>query len=113
MDLSNYKLEDLLLYALRSEIDSRELYTKISKKTKTLIITILISIVFLIFGIITGDSGIIGNMIILATFVVTIPQMLATYVEYRKLKEMELRFPDFLRDLVELQKPESRCIRRL
>ena len=33
MDLSNYKLENLLLYAMKSEIESKELYTRIAKKT--------------------------------------------------------------------------------
>ncbi|UCF11794.1 MAG: ferritin family protein [Thermoplasmatales archaeon] len=34
MDLSNFDLEDLLLAAIKSEVDSKELYLKMSKKTK-------------------------------------------------------------------------------
>lgn len=34
MDLNNFKLEDLLLAAIKSEIESKKLYTKIAKKTK-------------------------------------------------------------------------------
>ena len=34
MDLSNFDLEDLLLAAIKSEVDSNNLYTKMSKKTK-------------------------------------------------------------------------------
>ena len=33
MDLGNFDLEDLLLTAIKSEIDSNKLYTKIAKKT--------------------------------------------------------------------------------
>ena len=34
MDLSNFDIEDLLLAAIKSEVDSKELYLKMSKKTK-------------------------------------------------------------------------------
>ncbi|OGI14954.1 hypothetical protein A3K63_02920 [Candidatus Micrarchaeota archaeon RBG_16_49_10] len=75
-----------------------------SKKAKVLIITSLIAFAFLVVGIMTGDGGIIGNMLILSVFVVSIPFMIITYMDYRRFKEMELRFPDFLRDLVESTK---------
>lgn len=64
----------------------------------------MISIGFLIFGLIIGDSGVIGNAIILSTFIIAVPQMVLTYVEFRRMKEIEMRFPDFLRDLVESTK---------
>jgi flagellar protein FlaJ len=73
----------------------------VSKKVKVLIATVLISVVLLIFGILTGDVGIIGNMILMSTFIIFVPQMILTYIQYKRLKEMEMRFPDFLRDLVE------------
>ena len=34
MDLSNFDLEELLLAAIKSEVDSNNMYTKMSKKTK-------------------------------------------------------------------------------
>ena len=34
MDLSNFNLEDLLIAAIKSEVDSNNFYTKMSKKTK-------------------------------------------------------------------------------
>ena len=34
MDLSNFDLEDLLLAAMKSEVESNKLYTKMKKKTK-------------------------------------------------------------------------------
>lgn len=34
MDLSNFDLEDLLLAAIKSEVDSNKLYSKMAKKTK-------------------------------------------------------------------------------
>ena len=34
MDLSNFDLEDLLLAAIKSEVESKQLYSKMAKKTK-------------------------------------------------------------------------------
>jgi rubrerythrin len=34
MDLSNFNLEELLLAAIKSEVDSKKLYSKMAKKTK-------------------------------------------------------------------------------
>ena len=34
MDLSNFDLEDLLLAAIKSEVESKKLYSKMAKKTK-------------------------------------------------------------------------------
>ena len=34
MELNNFDLEDLLLAAIKSEVDSNKLYTKMSKMTK-------------------------------------------------------------------------------
>ena len=34
MDLSNFNLEDLLLAAIKSEVESKQLYSKMAKKTK-------------------------------------------------------------------------------
>ncbi len=73
---------------------------KLSAK-QTLAITIGISLVLVSIGIITSDAGIIGNVIILSTFVIAVPILYSRYKKYRELKEMEEKFPNFLRDLVE------------
>jgi flagellar protein FlaJ len=72
-----------------------------SRRTRTLILTLIISLLLLIFGLITGDIGILGNMIILSVFIIIIPQLILYYVEYKDIKEMEVKFPFFLRDLTE------------
>ncbi|MCX8179291.1 MAG: type II secretion system F family protein [Candidatus Aenigmarchaeota archaeon] len=74
---------------------------ELNKRTKTLVITLAISLLLLIFGLIIGDIGILGNMIILSVFINVIPQVIMSYLEYREIKEMESRFPFFLRDLTE------------
>jgi flagellar protein FlaJ len=49
----------------------------------------------------TRDIGIVGNAIILSTFAIATPQFFISYQSYRDLKEMEEKFPLFLRDLIE------------
>jgi len=71
------------------------------KRKKTFIITIVISLLLILLGIISGDIGIVGNAIILSIFLIAIPQAILTYFEYRDIKEMEIKFPVFLRDLTE------------
>ncbi len=74
---------------------------EMSREMKTLAGTIFISLVLVLLAIVTGDVGVLGNVIILSVFLVVIPQLVFSYVSYRDLKEMEFRFPSFLRDLVE------------
>lgn len=65
------------------------------------IITIVTSIVMITVGIITSDAGIIGNAIILSTFLIATPLLYVRYKRFRESKEMEEKFPNFLRDLIE------------
>ncbi|MEM5799425.1 MAG: type II secretion system F family protein [Candidatus Aenigmatarchaeota archaeon] len=73
----------------------------LNKRTKTLIISLLIGLVLIIFGLILSDIGILGNLIILSVFIIVVPQFLMSYTEYRDIKEMEAKLPFFLRDLTE------------
>ena len=68
---------------------------------KVLLITISISLILLFLGIISGDRTVLGPIIILSIILVATPQLILSYFEYRRIKEIELRFPEFLRDLVE------------
>ncbi len=73
---------------------------KLSTK-QILLITIGISFVLVTIGIITSDAGIIGNAIIISTFVIAAPILYVRYKRFREFKEMEEKFPNFLRDLIE------------
>jgi len=77
---------------------------ELTKEKKILIITILISWVLLLVAFLSHDSGVIGNVIILSLFLIISPQFILSYVRYRELKEMELAYPNFLRDLVDSTK---------
>ncbi|MEM5776995.1 MAG: type II secretion system F family protein [Candidatus Aenigmatarchaeota archaeon] len=73
----------------------------LNKRTKILVICLLISLSLIVFGLIIGDIGILGNFIILSVFIIVVPQVLISYTEYKDIKEMEAKFPFFLRDLTE------------
>jgi len=68
---------------------------------RILLITIAVSILLIILGAIFSDLGVVGNLIILSTFIVAAPQFIIRYEKFRALKDMESRFPLFLRDIVE------------
>ena len=74
---------------------------EMSKERKVLLISILISSFLIFIGIISGIQGVLGNTIILSVFLVITPQLIFSYVGFKEIKEIELRFPHFLRDLVE------------
>ena len=73
----------------------------LNQRLKTFLITLIISLLLIIFALIVGDIGILGNMIILSVFIMIIPQVANYYLEYKDVKEMEIKFPFFLRDLTE------------
>lgn len=75
--------------------------TDLSREAKVFIGTLILSLVAIFVSIIMGDIGILGNIIILSVLSIIIPQLIFNYMNYRDLKEIEFRYPTFLRDLVE------------
>lgn len=73
----------------------------INLNIKALVISIAISSFFIVLGIISADPGVVAMAIFLSIFFIAIPQFFLVYERYRTLKEMETRFPLFLRDMVE------------
>ena len=74
---------------------------RISKRFRFLLLSSAAASALIAFGLVSQDIGIIGNFIILATFMVATPQLLISYQTYRDLKDMEEKFPVFLRDMIE------------
>jgi flagellar protein FlaJ len=74
---------------------------KLSKERKILLISLALSSFLLYLGFLSNDVGVIGNMIIISTFVIASPQLILAYLKYRELKDMEEKFPLFVRDLTE------------
>ncbi len=80
---------------------------------KFLLISFLISGFLLLIAIATHDIGAIGNAVILSAFIIITPQIVISYKKFREIKEMEEKFPSFLRDLTEAIKsglPLSKAI---
>lgn len=73
----------------------------LTKERKVLFATLGISLILIILGILSKDTGVLGNTVILSVFLVVVPQLIFNYMGYREIREIELRFPNFLRDLVE------------
>lgn len=74
---------------------------ELTKSKKILIITGIISLILFLIGILSGDVGILGNIIIISLLLITLPQLIITYIEYKEFREMEQKFSIFLRDLTE------------
>jgi archaeal flagellar protein FlaJ len=66
-----------------------------------LLICTVISIIIVALGFITSNLGVIGNGIILSIFLIAFPLVIFRYQHFRIIKEMEEKFPLFLRDVVE------------
>jgi flagellar protein FlaJ len=77
---------------------------KLTKERKILIITILISWALLLVGFLIGDSGVIGNIIIISIFLIASPQVIFGYLNFKELREIEYAYPNFLRDLSDATK---------
>lgn len=74
---------------------------ELSKERKILIATLFIAAVLVTFGFMTSNFGVLANLILLSTFIVAVPQFVLMYERYRDIKEMEEKFPVFLRDVIE------------
>lgn len=72
-----------------------------SKQRRILLICLAISAILIAVGIISSNTGVLGNMIILSVFIVAMPQFFMTYEKYRILHETEDRFPAFLKNIIE------------
>ena len=74
---------------------------RIKLSTKVLLISFAAAFVLILIGFLSKDPRIIGNTIIISMLIIIIPQSYFSYLEFRKIKEIEKKFPEFLRDLVE------------
>ena len=73
---------------------------QLDKKKKVLLVSLGISFILIFLGFL-GGSGVLGNSIILSVCIVVFPQLFLSYREYAELKDIEERFPTFVRNLTE------------
>ncbi|MDI6798559.1 MAG: type II secretion system F family protein [Candidatus Aenigmarchaeota archaeon] len=74
---------------------------KISFNLKIIIASIAFSIFLISVSMFSGDMRVLGISLILSLFAVSGSVFLIKYIKYKTLKEMEQRFPFFLRDIIE------------
>ena len=74
---------------------------KVTPEMKIVAVSSVITAIIIIVGILTSNAGVIGNGIILGIFLIAVPIILVRYERDRTIKEIEEKFPLFLRDVVE------------
>jgi flagellar protein FlaJ len=77
-------------------------YQKSKKKKRTvLLVSTLVAANIIIVGLLIGDPAVMGNLVIIAAFLVAIPYFLFKYSRYAWVKSLEDEFPNFIRDLAD------------
>jgi flagellar protein FlaJ len=74
---------------------------ELTQRKKVTIISSIVSIWLIIIGIISSDSGVLGNLFVLAVFAFIIPQFLYRYSRYMWIKNLEQEFPNFIRGVAD------------
>lgn len=72
-----------------------------NSERKIILTSSIISMMIIALGFVTSNVGVIGNGIILAIFLIAVPLIIFRYGSFKAVKEMEEKFPIFLRDVVE------------
>lgn len=89
------------MFNLRSGGRRKFSVKELPRRTKVLGITAAAAAVLVALAMMAHDNGVLAISIILATFVIAAPQFLLIYERFREVKEMEEKFPVFLRDVIE------------
>jgi flagellar protein FlaJ len=74
---------------------------EMTSQLKMLMICIAVSVLLSVLGALSGDIGVLSNMIIISAFIVILPMFMMNYEKFRVVKEYEEKFPIFLRDVIE------------
>jgi len=73
-------------------------------KQKIITISLAVSIVLIIIGLMLGDPAVLGNLIIIAAFVFVVPFFVYKYSHFMWIKAIEAQFPNFVRDLADAKR---------
>jgi flagellar protein FlaJ len=66
-----------------------------------MMIMLVVSIGLILLGIALGDAAILGNLIVISSFLVAVPYFFFKYSKYVWVKSLEVEFPNFVRDLAD------------
>ncbi len=70
---------------------------KMSKRMKVLLISVIADAILIVVGVLSGDMGILGNLLVIAVFAFVVPQFLLKYSELVWTRAVEDQFPNFIR----------------
>ena len=71
------------------------------QKRKVLLVSLSAGLALILTGLLTGDPGVFGNLLIIAVVIMVLPPFLARYAHFLWLRSMEEQFPLFVRDLAD------------
>lgn len=74
---------------------------ELTQRQRTIAMSMGISIALIAIGIIIGDPGLIGNLVIISIFVVVLPIFFQSYTKFMWIRSLEDQFPNFVRDLAD------------
>jgi len=82
------------------------------KKRKTLVVTMILAVVVAVIGVLSGDIGIMGNLMLIAVIIAVVPIFWYQYSSYTWVRGIETQFPNLVRDLADSRRsgmsfPES------
>ena len=70
-------------------------------KQKIITVSVSISMLLIIIGLVLGDVAVLGNLVIIAAFISVVPFFLYKYSRFMWIKSLEAQFPNFVRDLAD------------
>ena len=73
----------------------------IKPERKIIMITTVIALALIIIGTLSGDSALLGNLVIIAIFTVVVPVFISRYLKFAWVRAAEEQFPNFIRDLAD------------
>lgn len=74
---------------------------KFGTREKIVVIPSVTGAALIFLGILSNDIGVLGNMIVISTFVIVVPYFLYRYSRFMWIKSIEGEFPNFVRDMAD------------
>jgi flagellar protein FlaJ len=74
---------------------------RIKTSTKVVVVPLLVSVILISVGLLSGDTAVLGNLITISVFIIFVPYSLYRYASFMRVRSIENQFPNFVRDLAD------------
>ena len=74
---------------------------RFSERVKVFFASLFAAVSLVILGWLTGDNGVLGNLLIMGILIIVVPYFLSKYAHVMWLRSVEDHFPNFIRDLAD------------